>query len=371
MFPEGFDDWCTAPFPGGENERLSFTDFESNDPNQSRDAMVELFLERSRTRNVFWPSIQIEPNKISWNSFTWKLRDELPAVPSAEQKCDVWNLQIGGRVNEFTLTGVAVHYLVLAPSQTTVFRVNNCLIGYLHFPGAQPAEVELTDCIIGTLQLGAEGQVKRLEIRGGAIANIACPTPSQKNPFSGSVRFGNVGLPTSKTQTKLFKDPQGYRNLLVHMEKLNNLITANKIRAKQMQAEREDDKGVALFINWGYGTFANYGTSPGRPLAWIFGLYVIVAVIAYLADASSLSSVLGHEADQYMSFSDPQWGRLNRAWLLPLQSAVNPFGVFFDSRKTLIPSSVWWGFALTVYGVISDLLLLMFIFCIRRRFKVS
>lgn len=352
MFPEGFDDWCMAPYPAGENEVLSFKDFESNDPNQHRDAMVASFWERYKNRNVFWPSIQIQPAKLSWDSFAWELRNELPAVPSTAQKCDVWNLQIGGQLRKFTLTGVAVHLLTVVPHGDTVFRIKNCLIGHLHMPGAQSAEIELTDCIVGTLQLGPEQQIKRLEINGGAIANIACPTPSQKSPFSGSVRFVNVGLPTSKTQTKLFKGPQGYRNLLDHLEKLNNLVTANQIRAKQMQAEREDDRGVALLINWVYGTFANYGTSPGRPLIWILGLYVFVAIVAYLADASALSSSFDHDSGQYKSFSDPEWGSWNRAWLLPLQSAVNPFGVFFDSRKALTPNSVWWGFALTVYGVV-------------------
>lgn len=267
---------------------------------------------------------------------------------------------------------MAVHHLTIK-NQTArnVFRISKCLIGTLHINGLEPAEVELTDCIVGTLQLEQDGKVKRLEVKGGAIADIACPTPSQKNPFSGSVRFVKVALPTSRTQTKLFKTPQVYRNLFDHLEKLNNLVTANQIRAKQMQAEREDDRGVTLLINWVYGTFANYGTSPGRPLIWILGLYVFVAIVAYLADASALSSSFDHDSGQYKSFSDPKWGNWNRAWLLPLQSAVNPFGVFFDSRKALTPNSVWWGFALTVYGVVSDLLLLMFIFCIRRRFKVS
>src|SRR6266852_2376728 len=104
MFPEGFDEWCTAPYPTGENEVLRFTDFESTDPNQKHDAMIASFLEKYRTRNLFWPSIQIQPEKINLNGFTWKLRDELPAVPSAEGKCDVWNLQIGGQLREFTLT---------------------------------------------------------------------------------------------------------------------------------------------------------------------------------------------------------------------------------------------------------------------------
>lgn len=36
-----------------------------------------------------------------------------------------------------------------------------------------------------------------------------------------------------------------------------------------------------------------------------------------------------------------------------------------------MPNSLWWGIVLTVYGIISDLLLLMFIFCVRRRFKVN
>ena len=138
-----------------------------------------------------------------------------------------------------------------------------------------------------------------------------------------------------------------------------------------MQAEREDDKGIAWFINWVYGTFASYGTNPGRPITWILGFYVIIVLAAHCGDASSFNASFGQVSALYKTLASPEEGRWHRAWMLPLQSAVNPFGVFFDGRKVLMPNSLWWGIVLTVYGIISDLLLLMFIFCVRRRFKVN
>jgi len=53
--------------------------------------------------------------------------------------------------------------------------------------------------------------------------------------------------------------------------------------------EREDDKGIVWFANWGYGTFASYGTNPGRPLMWLLVLYAAVALSAYFGGANYLN----------------------------------------------------------------------------------
>jgi len=64
-------------------------------------------------------------------------------------------------------------------------------------------------------------------------------------------------------------------------------------------------------------------------------------------------------------------GHFTRSALLPLQSIVNPFGIFFDPRKLIVPSTFWGSVILTVQGLCSDVLLLMTVLSIRRRFKAE
>lgn len=333
MFPEGFDDWCGDTLPERENERLQFRDFENPALANDRGKILRELFQRFNERHAFWPTVIIDPTHFPEWEITWAIREDRPEVPAPERKCDIWNLQLTGHLRELTLTGAAIHHFFINTGRTSVLRLSRCLIGDLHLIGPS-LDVELTDCVIGCLRLEPAGRIKRLEIRGGAVADIVCPTSSQPNPFSGSVRFLDVSLPTSRTHTKLFKGPQSYRNLLDHLEKLNNLVTANKIRALQMQAEREDDKGIVWFINWVYGTFASYGTNPGRPITWILGFYVIIVLAAHCGDASSFNASFGQDSALYKTLASPEEGRWHRAWMLPLQSAVNPFGVFFDGRRS-------------------------------------
>ncbi len=73
----------------------------------------------------------------------------------------------------------------------------------------------------------------------------------------------------------------------------------------------------------------------------------------------------------YASFLDWNNGHLWRSILLPVQSILNPFGFFFDARKLIIPVNSWASVLLFVQGLFSDVMLLLFGICVRRRFKMG
>jgi hypothetical protein len=68
---------------------------------------------------------------------------------------------------------------------------------------------------------------------------------------------------------------------------------------------------------------------------------------------------------------DEEWGRWVRSLLLPLHAIVNPFGVLFDTRRFIVPSSGLGAALLIIQGLCSDTLILMTVLSIRRRFKAE
>ena len=73
----------------------------------------------------------------------------------------------------------------------------------------------------------------------------------------------------------------------------------------------------------------------------------------------------------YEAYLDKNAGRITRSFMLPLQAIVNPFGIFFDTRKLVVPFTTWGATLLTIQGLCSDVLLLMTVLSIRRRFKTE
>ncbi len=154
------------------------------------------------------------------------------------------------------------------------------------------------------------------------------------------------------------------------MEQLDNIPAANLMRRLQLRSEREDDQGVSWFVSWIYGTFANYGTAPGRPLLYAVFLYAITFAVIYAFDGGAP----GQPDYLYSGFDrlliDPLHGDVYRSLMLPLQSITNPFGLL-SVRKLVVPMSGFGAILLGVQGLATALLLFLCALSIRRRFKVQ
>ena len=149
------------------------------------------------------------------------------------------------------------------------------------------------------------------------------------------------------------------------------MLMANQMRTHQLRTERSDEHGFARMTNWIYGTFANYGTSPGRPLWCLLGLYLFAFGYILTFDRGTLTQHADNYVGAYAVLLDENGGCLSRSLLLPFNSIINPFGTFFDSRKLIVPSTTLGSILLTVQGLFSDVLVLMTVLSIRRRFKAE
>jgi hypothetical protein len=111
--------------------------------------------------------------------------------------------------------------------------------------------------------------------------------------------------------------------------------------------------------------------SPGRPLLWLLGLYGLAFASLFIYDCGTLTQPVEFYKGANSSLLDENGGRLYRSLFLPLQSIVNPFGIFFETRKLIVPTTMFGSVLLTLQGLFSDILVVMTALSIRRRFKAE
>lgn len=333
------------------------------------------FIESVTRKNKHWSKLSLDsPNK---STGKWRLEFRPQAVTAhydhaTIESTDIWDLSIIGTFKTLEIIGLTAWKITIHRESCfdQPIRFVNCVIGQLmlNTSNSQPS-LELHHCWIGTLGL-PEACTKDLTINGGGIANIDCPPADSPNPFKGAVIFKDVFFPTAVQQTSLFEGSQAYRSLHAHLKKHDNIPAANLMRALQLRSERTDDQGFTKLTNWIYGTFADYGTSPGRPLLWVLGFYLFASVLIYSFDQGIVNPELKYVGANKVLL-DENGGCITRSVLLPLHSLINPFGIFFDARKLILPTTAAGSILLTIQGLCSDVLILMTVLSIRRRFKAE
>ena len=247
---------------------------------------------------------------------------------------------------------------------TSSVGISDCCIARLILDPNMDTDISIHGSWIGQLDL-VERAINNLEIKGGSVRNLTCPSPDKGSPFSGSVSFSDVKLPTSSSSSRLFKGAQSYRNLRAHLQVLENAPAVNLMRSLELRTERHSEGGFTKFISWMYGTFADYGRQPGRSFACAIVVWFITVLAIFVWDGGTV----GMDAEHYTGWrklllEDSDWGSARRALLLPIQSIFDPFGLF-STRKLVLASTGWGHILLIVQGVITDAFLAMTIFGVR------
>jgi hypothetical protein len=166
--------------------------------------------------------------------------------------------------------------------------------------------------------------------------------------------------------------PQAYRSLWSKLNALGNHQVAGIIRRKEECLEREADSPSNRFFSYLYQYASDFGSSAIRPLLWLLLLLAANTVLVFLTN--------GADTAQPDEFYKQGWrsllvqtdlsGRLARAFILALDPITNPLGVF--ATRTLLVAHHWAVAAwLVLCGLISAVLIALFIFALRRRFKIQ
>lgn len=202
------------------------------------------------------------------------------------------------------------------------------------------------------------------------MCNIICPPPKSDNPFTGSVNFKNVFFPED-TKDYLLRGAQPYRNMRHHLTTLENAQMANVFHRLELIIERETDTPINKFISHIYQLLSDFGSSTLRPMLWLLALFVITFLAARYGDgvalAASQTQFTGWR--ELLLTSNTEHERY-RALLFASQNMVNPLGILGIKSLVVAKSgllAIWAGF----HSLLSVILITLFIFAVRRRFKLN
>lgn len=245
--------------------------------------------------------------------------------------------------------------------------LDDCWVSHLIVSGPRTI-LTLRDCWIGTLQISS-GALASLDVAGGSIRSIMCPAPYDTNPIIGSVYLSNVEFPTSRNSPTR-QGAQGFRNFRAHLENLENVQAANLMRAVVLKIERHDDKRINKWFNYLHGALADHGEDPLRPLIVAFFVYVLAVGFIYAADGGATRSDITLYTGWQIGLTEETYrGKLSRSLVLPLQSMINPFGLF-GGLKIVAAKTGLIQIIMAVQGLFMDALIAMSFLGIRKRFKL-
>lgn len=342
-----FEEWCRLPLPA-HAESVG-----RHPKDDDKDISEQIFAAIKRGRCT---------------DLTFEYRGQKIAVDGTSEFR--WTAEKLAPLRHVTLKGMAVDLRKVTLARfymhSASLRLTNCVIAELHI--AEGCEAHITECWIGKLVL-PESAASSLHISGGSVRCIQCPPPKAKSPFSGTVQFSGVNLPTSR-RWKLFPGPQPYRSLRAHLEALQNIPMAQLMRAKELASELEDEKGLIRFVNWFNGFFSEYGLAPERPLVWASAIWLAASTLTMMVNGADLAV----PPDQLHGWQNGLEGptlhaRILRAATLATQ-AINPLSLL-ETRKLVTASGVGWGALMSVAGLIIDFLLALTFLGVRKRFKMS
>ena len=268
-----------------------------------------------------------------------------------------------GPLGELRMVSANVRRLQLG-AHTRSANLTNCRIGTLFLPINFGGDIDLRNCWIGRLELG-KGSVRNISVEGGTVRSLSCPSTADSNPITGSAAFLDVDFATD-LKPGWRKNAQPYRNLRKHLENLEDIPNANLMRTLELATERHTDRGFNKIWNYAWGWCANYGYSPGRPLWWVLGLYLVTALGLWIWDGG----VLTQDASAYPGWED--WFTCNdwfRAAYLPLRPIISPLGAL--GGGTPVDAATLGGkIALVLQGIATYLLIGMTVVGVRKRFKL-
>ena len=215
------------------------------------------------------------------------------------------------------------------------------------------------------------GSIIDLAFFGGGIFNLRCPAPADKSPFRGSVSFSGVFLPRTRTNYDI-GGAQPYRNMRYHLSQLQNGPAASVFHSAELAVERDDERGLNWLFNFLYEEFSDYGASPVLPLVWIGLLWLLTATVLF-ASGVNIGGTSGTAVGWQVCLYEAGWkGELLRSVILGFQP-ISWLGSLLSSGPSvpLVPHSFFAQIWLVIDGILSTVLLALFIFALRRRFRMA
>jgi len=272
-----------------------------------------------------------------------------------------------------TIENISIHRLNINNDSgfPVVIHLEGCNVGTLSVsrPKADSGCIELV-CVntnIGKLEM-KETSLHSMDMTSGCILGLSCPPPGSKNPISGDISFVNVFFPRN-TKDYLLSGAQAYRSLRHHLTSLQNIQAANLIRSAELAVERESDYGTNKWLSRLYELFSDFGSSTWRPIAWLFGFFVVSSLVIFFTSGAVQGIPDAVIYSGWRSALIKPDDNLFRTVYLASQPIINPLGIF-SPKALLVPKNGWIFTLLLFQGLFSPVWIALFIFAVRRRFRL-
>lgn len=247
--------------------------------------------------------------------------------------------------------------------------LSNSKVGEIFCNVNQRCNLTLSNCWVRNLAL-TRLSIGTLDVIGGRIANFDCPMPGQGNPFDGSVTIVGTFVPRTKHGYQV-AGAQPYRNMRFHLAAIQNAPASSFFHSAEQAMERDDERGVNWWLNYLYEKLSDYGSSPARPLWFLACLWIATTALLY-CDGVAVSSIGdGAIGWQKALTGDDVWHQLFRSATLGIQPISWVGGLTSQGRTVVLAAnSVAMQLWLMFSGVFSAILIALFIFAVRRRFRM-
>lgn len=287
------------------------------------------------------------------------------------ERC-IQRIIVGSNDIQARLERLTIGQLIIKNGRETVIFVDNCFISEIFIESAVGNELKITDSHIGHLKLvdNGSGVIKNLNMRGGSILRVTCPTQENKNPFRKAVEFINVFMPHTRRYGMI--EPQELSYLVYHLREMDNYRDADFVHAaEQAQYRYIEESWTTKVISILYEVGSNFGSSQVRPIIWIITLLVTASVLFYSMDTATLQlDIKYYKGWKLNLIGNEIQNKVWRAGYLSFQSMINPLAVV--SAKSLLVAKDGWGVFITIiHSILSTVLIALFFLSVRRKFKMN
>lgn len=255
------------------------------------------------------------------------------------------------------------------------FIIENCSIRNLNIKengGNKEKNIIITNSFINIFNIYSNS-ITNLKMLGGCIMNIKTPPTHADNPFKGDVIFHKVYFRKNKISGKLTElQSQPYRNLREHLLELDNYKTANTIHAVIQEIDLQYDDVFNKLTGKFYRFASNYGSSPVTAISLVLLIWLSVILLVAVSGGVEMSKfVTDSPVGWYQSMSpDSTYNKLTRGIVLSTQNTFSPFTMLYG-RGLVIPSTTTVAFISILQSILSPIFLALFIFAVRRRFRLN
>lgn len=287
----------------------------------------------------------------------------IPALQDA--RAPLLTMQFRRGSNQIVLTDKRLGTLHISEANYKLELVR-CYVDKISVISGAGLNLKLRNCWIKSFDM-APASLRHLEIDGGGILALHCPSADGENPFTGPVTIKNLYLPRSPGTDM---NPQRLRDIRGHLISLHNTLAAGAFHGAELALDRPNESWSNRRFNWLYEVMADYGNSTTRPIISFFILLAIMTVTTAVLDDPVIAD--NNEAKGWKTAlqSSTLLGQIGRSLMYAFSAIFNPLGVL-NTKPLLLLTNPVAVVLVAIIGLFATLSLAFLVIGIRRRFKLE